>query len=285
MSTTAWLRNSFTRVLQPNRRNTLLVSPIVYHRHIYLKPTVISRPIRNFYTSSFVPPSSLVFSSHHSFPSSYFEQRRNFGRKGRKGRKGNKKKGQTRGNEKQQRGKRGERQQQEETRGPGTTSYDIKEVITDMQSRMDEVSSNLKSVFKDLQVGRANPDQLDKISLQQDGYDVPLQSIARVATRGAQTLLVNVYDPRMVSPVEKAIRKHMEDSFKDADGSAPNPFIEGGQTVVVPFPKSTKEYRTVLAKLAKQKTEHAKESIRRIRKSQMDNLKKEKKEYEQRCCI
>ena len=77
---------------------------------------------------------------------------------------------------------------------------------------------------------------------------------------------INVWDKGLVGKVEKAIRE---------SGLGINPQLNG-TIIMLPIPELNEERRAQLSKVAGQYAEHARVSIRNIRRDGMDKIKKAK---------
>ena len=73
------------------------------------------------------------------------------------------------------------------------------------------------------------------------GASAALKSLAQVSVKDGKTLLVNVFDPLVVSSVEKAIR---------SAGLNLNPVPDANNRLRVPIPKPTKETRESMRKVS-----------------------------------
>jgi len=93
---------------------------------------------------------------------------------------------------------------------------------------------------------------------------MPLNQVATVSAPEPRMLSVQVWDRSNVSSVEKAIR---------SAGLGLNP-INDGQTLRLPIPDLTEERRKEYIKLAREKGEHGKVSIRNVRRSAKDQIDK-----------
>lgn len=90
-----------------------------------------------------------------------------------------------------------------------------------------------------------------------------MSSVAQVTLKTPKAATVSVYDPELAGAVAEAIEKA---------GMNLNPQVDGA-TVTVPIPKLSKEVREDLIKVASTHAEKAKQGIRKLRKSAMDELK------------
>jgi len=146
------------------------------------------------------------------------------------------------------------------------TSYsDLK---MDIKRRMDSAVEVLKKEFGGLRTGRAATSLLEPVVVDAYGSSMPLNQVGNINVPEPRMIVVQVWDKSMVKSVEKAIR--------DA-GLGLNPSADG-QTVRVPIPPLNEERRVELQKIAGKYTEHARVSVRNVRRDGMDALKKLEKD-------
>ena len=146
------------------------------------------------------------------------------------------------------------------------TSYaDLK---SDLKRRMESAVEVLKKEFSGLRTGRASSSLLDPVMVEAYGSSTPLNQVGNVNVPEPRMITVQVWDKGLVKSVEKAIR--------DA-GLGLNPQADG-QSVRVPIPPLNQERRVELQKVAGKYSEHARVSVRNVRRDGMDSLKKLEKD-------
>jgi ribosome recycling factor len=119
-----------------------------------------------------------------------------------------------------------------------------------------------------LRTGRASASLLEPVVVDAYGAKMQLSQVATVSVPEARLLTVQVWDTGLTKLVEKAIRE---------SGLGLNPAAEG--TVIrVPVPELTAERRTEMTKVAGKYAEHARVSVRNVRRDGMDALKKQEKD-------
>ena len=129
-----------------------------------------------------------------------------------------------------------------------------------MQQSVDSFKGNLTKI----RTGRANPGLLDTVQVDYYGSMVPISQVANVALLDARTISVSPWEKSMGAKIEKAIR--------DSDLGL-NPASQG-DLIRVPMPAMTEERRRELTKLVRNEGEHAKVSIRNLRRDANDGVKK-----------
>lgn len=125
----------------------------------------------------------------------------------------------------------------------------------------------LENEFAGIRTGRATPALLDSVKVESYGSLVPLAHIGSLSVEDARTIKISVWDQSAVKAVERALLEADLGVSAVADSSGVRVF----------FPELTSERRVQLIKLAKQKLEDARVSIRGIRDEQNKHLEQLKK--------
>jgi ribosome recycling factor len=128
-----------------------------------------------------------------------------------------------------------------------------------MQKSVDALKNNLAKI----RTGRAHAGMLDQIQVDYYGSLTPLTGVASLNVADARTIIVQPFEKKMTSVIEKAIR--------DSDLGL-NPSTTG-DVVRVPMPSLTEERRKEMAKLVKVEGEEAKVAVRNIRRDANNSLK------------
>lgn len=139
--------------------------------------------------------------------------------------------------------------------------------LKDVKEEMDVLVEHLKEEYNKNLSLRTSPGALDHITVTVKDGKFPLRQLGQISLKSPQLILVNMNSfPEATSAAAKAIRE---------SGMNLNPEVDGA-LIQVPVPKVTREHRENLTKLAKQFTNKAKESLRRIRSSAVNQVKKSK---------
>ncbi len=138
----------------------------------------------------------------------------------------------------------------------------LEEILDDANSRMDQAVEKVSEDFATIRTGRANPQILNKLTVDYYGNPTPLNQLANFSVPEPRMLIINPYDKGSVSDVEKAIR--------DSDLGL-NPASDGGIIRCV-FPELTEERRRDYIKLAKQYAEDGKIAVRNVRRHARDGM-------------
>lgn len=136
----------------------------------------------------------------------------------------------------------------------------------DLKRRMDGAMANLKTEFASLRTGRASASMLEPVMVEAYGSMTPINQVGTVNVPEPRMVTINVWDKGLVGPVEKAIRN---------SGLGINPQLNG-TIIMLPIPELNEERRRELGKVAGQYAEHARVSIRNVRRDGMDQIKKAK---------
>lgn len=146
----------------------------------------------------------------------------------------------------------------------------VEQIKQQAEEKMKKAVEVLKKDLLTLRAGRANPAVLDKVVVSYYGSELPINQVANVSTPDPRTIVVEPWDKSILADVEKAITK--------ADlGFTP---MNDGKLIRINIPPLTEERRNELIKVAKKMGEQAKVSIRNVRRSANDELKKIEKNGE-----
>ena len=138
----------------------------------------------------------------------------------------------------------------------------IDETLLEAEEKMEKAVEVAKDDFAAIRTGRANPAMFSKIVVDYYGSPTPLQQLASFQTPEARTVIITPYDRSSMANIEKAVR--------DSDLGV-NPSNDGTIIRVV-LPQLTQERRRDYIKLAKNKAEDARVSVRNIRRRAKEEL-------------
>ena len=143
-----------------------------------------------------------------------------------------------------------------------------KQIITNIQEKMDKSIENFKQGLSKIRTGRAQASLLDHIHVEVYGQAAPLSHVANINVLDSKTLSVSPWDKSTFNAVEKAIR--------ESDLNL-NP-VSMGDLIKVPLPAINEERRRELIKVIKNEGENAKIIIRNLRRDANDSFKKKLKD-------
>ena len=129
--------------------------------------------------------------------------------------------------------------------------YDFKP----LEKKIADVEERLARDLTGVRTGRANPAILDGVFIETYGTRMPINQVATITVEDARSLRISPWDSSNTKEIEKAITQANLGISVGAD--------EKGVRVF--FPELTAERRASLLKLAKEKVESAKVSLRAAR--------------------
>lgn len=145
-----------------------------------------------------------------------------------------------------------------------------KEIYKPIEEKMKKTINVLKDNLAGIRAGRANPQILDKITIDYYGAPTPIQQVATVSVPEARVILIQPWEAKLLKDIEKEIQK-------SDIGINPN---NDGKMLRLVFPALTEERRKELTKSVKKEGEEAKVAIRAIRRDSIEHMKAKKKSSE-----
>lgn len=145
-------------------------------------------------------------------------------------------------------------------------AYDFK----DLKAGIKGTEEWLKAEFAGIRTGRATPALLDSIMVEAYGSLMPINQVGSISVEDARMMHVTPWDMSLAKAVEKAIML--------ADLGLSLATDERG--VRISFPDLTADRRTMLIKLAKQKLEEARITLRGEREKTIKDIERKEKEGE-----
>jgi ribosome recycling factor len=138
----------------------------------------------------------------------------------------------------------------------------IDETLLDAEEKMEKAVSVAKEELGTVRTGRANPGMFSRIVVDYYGSPTPLNQLAGVSVPEARMAVVKPYDVSQLNAIERAIR--------DSDLGV-NPSNDGTIIRIV-IPQLSEERRREMVKVAKNKGEDARVSIRSVRRKANEEL-------------
>ncbi|MEX0679930.1 MAG: ribosome recycling factor [Balneolales bacterium] len=136
------------------------------------------------------------------------------------------------------------------------------------KEHMDEAVSFLKRELSHIRAGKASPQLLDGIKVDYYGALTPLNQLSNISAPDPRLLTVEPFDKSSIKEIEKAI-------MSSGLGLNPN---NDGTLIRIPLPVLSEERRVALVKVAREKAEQARISIRNSRREVKDQIKEEVKD-------
>jgi ribosome recycling factor len=146
----------------------------------------------------------------------------------------------------------------------------IDDTLREAEGKMSRAIEVAKEEFSGIRTGRANPALIARLTVDYYGAPTPLQQLASIGAPEARLLVVSPYDRNASASIEKAIRN---------SDLGINP-ANDGQVIRLAFPPLTEERRKEYVKLARQRAEEARTSIRNVRRHANEELNRLEKDGE-----
>ena len=143
-----------------------------------------------------------------------------------------------------------------------------KPVIATAKEKMKKTLAVIQKDLTTLRAGRANPQILDKITVDYYGSPTPLNQLGNISAPEPRMLVISLWDSKMIGAVEKAI-------LKSDIGINPS---NDGKVIRLMVPELNAERRKDLVKQVRKMVEEGKVAIRAIRRDANDQIKKLKKD-------
>ena len=144
------------------------------------------------------------------------------------------------------------------------------EVIMEMAEKMDKSLDAFKQELSKIRTGRASLSLLDGIKAEAYGSSMPLNQVATLTIPESRQIVIQPWDPQVMSSIEKAI-------LKSELGLTP---VNDGKVIRINIPQLTEERRKDLVKIVKKIAEEYRVAVRNHRREAIDSLKKQKKNKE-----
>ena len=143
-----------------------------------------------------------------------------------------------------------------------------RQVIDTAVEKMGKTNSVYQEELRSIRAGRANPQLLERITVDYYGVQTPLTQMGNITAPEPRMLVINLWDQKSIPLVEKAI-------LKSDLGLNPS---NDGKIIRLVIPELNEERRKELTKLVRKSGEEAKVAIRSIRRDAMEQFKKLEKD-------
>lgn len=141
-------------------------------------------------------------------------------------------------------------------------------IQSDCREKMSKALEHTREEFGSIRTGRAIPALVERLKVDYYGTEVPLQQLAGIQVPEARLMVIAPYDKGSLKAIEKAIQT------SDL-GVNPN---NDGAVIRLTFPPLTEERRKALVKLAHQKAEDGRVTIRNSRRAARKDLEELEKD-------
>ncbi len=146
----------------------------------------------------------------------------------------------------------------------------LNDLYKDIDSKMQKAVLVLEHDFSGLRTGRASTVIVDGIQVEAYGVKMPLKQVATISTPDAKTIAISPFDRGQIGVIEKAI-------ISANIGMNPS---NDGATIRLIVPALTEERRKEMVKMANKIAETNRVSVRAVRRTGMEEVKKMQKAAE-----
>jgi len=143
------------------------------------------------------------------------------------------------------------------------------ETLHDAEQKMRGAVSVTQDELGSLRTGRANPKLLDRLHVEYYGTPVALNQLASMSVPEPRMLVIQPFDRGAMSSIEKAI-------LASDLGLTPS---NDGTVIRLAFPPLTEERRRDLVKLAHDRAEEGRVSVRNVRRHSKETLERLEREH------
>jgi ribosome recycling factor len=147
-------------------------------------------------------------------------------------------------------------------------SEELNIALEEASQLMEKAISHLETELVKIRAGKANPNMLDGIMADYYGSPTAIGQVANITAMDARTISVQPWEKNMLHVIERAIIAANIGINPQNDGNIIRLFL----------PPLTEERRKELVKRCNTEGEHAKVSIRNIRREAIEHIKKLQKD-------
>ncbi|HLZ60694.1 MAG TPA: ribosome recycling factor [Ktedonosporobacter sp.] len=144
------------------------------------------------------------------------------------------------------------------------------DLFEDAERRMQKAVDALRQDLAAIRTGRASSALLERIQVDYYGTPTPINQVATISVPEARQLVIQPWDRKMLTDIEKAIQK------SDL-GINPN---NDGQVIRLNIPPMSEERRRDLVKSLHKKLDEHKVAVRNVRRDVQDKLRDREKKKE-----
>lgn len=144
------------------------------------------------------------------------------------------------------------------------------DIFGDAERRMQKAVESLKQDLSTIRTGRASSALVERISIDYYGAPTPINQLATISVPEARLLVIQPWDRKLLTDIEKAIQR------SDL-GINPN---NDGQVIRLAIPPLNEERRREMVKAVHKKLDEHKVAIRNIRRDANDKLRDREKKKE-----
>jgi ribosome recycling factor len=146
----------------------------------------------------------------------------------------------------------------------------VSEIFEDAERRMKKAVEALRQDLAAVRTGRASSALVERIQVDYYGTPTPINQVSQISVPEARLIVIQPYERRLLTDIEKAIQK------SDL-GINPN---NDGQVIRLNIPPLTEERRRDMVKMLHKKLDEHKVAVRNIRRDAQDKLREREKKKE-----
>src|SRR5437764_6004651 len=146
----------------------------------------------------------------------------------------------------------------------------VAEIFDDAERRMKKAVEALKQDLAAIRTGRASSALVERIHVDYYGAPTPINQVAQISVPEARMIVIQPYERKLLTDIEKAIQK------SDL-GINPN---NDGQVIRLNIPPLNEERRREMVKILHKKLDEHKVAIRNVRRDAQDKLRDREKKKE-----
>ncbi len=146
----------------------------------------------------------------------------------------------------------------------------LDELYRETEKKMKKSLEIFKEELSKIRAGVASPAILDVVKVEYYGSVMPVKQLATISVPEPRLIVIQPWDKGSLPEIEKAIWRANLGLNPSNDGSV----------IRIQIPELTDERRKELIKLVKSEAEHAKVSVRNVRREAIEKLRKAKKDSE-----
>ena len=144
------------------------------------------------------------------------------------------------------------------------------DLFGDAERRMQKAVETLKQDINAIRAGRANAALVERITVDYYGTPTPINQVASISVPEARLLVIQPWDRKLLTDIEKAIQR---------SDLGINP-TNDGQVIRLAIPPMSEERRRDLVKTLHKKLDEHKVAVRNIRRDVQDKLRDREKKKE-----
>ncbi len=144
------------------------------------------------------------------------------------------------------------------------------DIFDDAERRMKKAVEALRQDLAAIRTGRASSALVERIQVDYYGAPTPINQVSQISVPEARLIVIQPYERRLLTDIEKAIQK------SDL-GINPN---NDGQVIRLNIPPLNEERRRDMVKMLHKKLDEHKVAVRNIRRDTQDKLQDREKKKE-----